>query len=317
MALHLAMKHGSTKVIRLLLQKELDVENYKVASSSVYKTDSRGRTPLHIACECISDPKIIQLLIELDTLKQTLQLDDLKGFRPLHYVCARKKDSTSTEILKILCDTESRAMERSQVLKTKLKMETKIKIKTKKRSTHTAGKEQNRTPLCLAIKNGMPTVGIDILMEPGNFTLDGIDDQTLTDFAEIVKDCKMAKIRVNDVLATRGIFSMMLLELYANIIALIAITVGTMQLKQGTITRFSPILLICSGGMFMIREMLQIISIYFKYAADIWNWIEVATVVSLLNTALFMLNSVSATFTLNFSIAIITFTANLSAKLLI
>ena len=37
----------------------------------------------------------------------------------------------------------------------------------------------------------------------------------------------------------------------------------------------------------MTREMLQIISICFKYAADIWNWIEVFTVWSVLNTTLF------------------------------
>jgi len=272
-ALHLAVKHGSTDVISLLLQKDAERKNYDVISSTLYKKDTRGRTPLHIACECTGDHQLIKLLVELDTLKQTLQISDMQGYRPIHYACEKK--NTSTEIIKILCTAEDRLIKRNKTRKKRSGEE------KKKRSAHVGDKERNNTPLYLSVKTGAPEEVIEILMQPENFTLEGFDDHVLGDLADIVKRSENIQDKVTDILSARFFFVVILTELYANIIAMIALGIGSRQLLDGTVTSTCPSLLVFSSCVFLLREIVQIISVRVDYIGDIWSWQEIVTIIFL------------------------------------
>ena len=299
MPLHLAVKHGSIDVIRLLLDKEFSAKHCSVASSSLYKTDKRGRTPLHIACEYTTNPLIIQLLVEADTLKKTIQIDDGKGYRPLHYAC--EVQGTSTEVVKILCEAEERAVQRNQTLKNRIKKETRMKMKMKTRSALSGSKESDRTPLYLALKTGAPTEVVDILLQPENFTLEGIDEISMERLAKIVKKSANVQEKVIDILAKRENFSMLVIEFYADVVALVALLGGTLELSNGTVSRIYPSLLVFSCVVFLTRELLQIVSVGADYITDVWSWNEVLGIGLLMEVALVMFDKVCFIFNFLFA----------------
>jgi len=270
MAIHLAMKHGCKDVISLLLQKETENENFRVRSSTLYKEDTRGRTPLHIACEYSADPQIIQLLIELDSLKKTTQIDDMQGYRPMHYAC--ENENISIEIINILCDSEE------EYIKAGL-------AKTKKRSTHSGDTEHNRTPLFLAIKSGAPTAVIERFLQLDNFTTKGFDESAMEDLAQVVENSEAVQEGVVRILAQRRYFGIIMIDLYANILAYVSFWRASQLLHSGTITELWPSLLVFSAFLFLLREVLQILSVGGDYIGDTWSWNELLCIIFLLITA--------------------------------
>jgi len=276
-ALHLAMKHGCKDVISLLLQKETEEENYEVGTSTLYMRDTRGRTPIHIACEYTIDAQIIQLLIELDSLKETIQINDAQGYRPMHYAC--EIENTSTEIINILCDAEENYIKTNPV-------------KAKKRSTHAGDNERKRTPLFLAVKTGAPAAVIERLLQPENFTTKGFDEPAMEDLAEVIKNNEAIQDQVVRILGRRRYFGIIMIDLYANIIAQVSFWIGSIQLRNGTLHRTWPSLLVFSALLFLSREILQVLSVGADYIRDVYSYIEILSIIFSLVTAITMLDKI-------------------------
>jgi len=327
--LHLAMCHGSTVVISLLLQKEVEKKDSdQLRIRTMQRKDEKGRTPLHIACKYGVDSRIIRLLLELDPLKETTQFDDDLGFRPMHYACEMIcGENINAEVIKILCDAEEQCIKKKSKRSTHIPgipimsqsylalntgatneaslydstgqcIENMLKVCScsKKRSTHTGDNERNRTPLFLAVKSGAPTEVINRLLRPENFTLIGFDDPAMTDLADIVKDCRVIQDRVIDKMVDRVHFSIIILELYANVIVIASFMIGLQKLldpdTHGRITWTEPSLLAFCAILFMLREILQITSVGTDYIGDFWSWYELIGIILLLCTASHMLEKV-------------------------
>jgi len=281
-ALHLAMKHGSKKIISLLLQKETEKDRMNPDEiSTLHRKDRRGRIPLHVACEYNVDSEIIQLLLNLDPLKETTQFEDLQGFRPLHYAC--ENGETSAETVHILCDAEERFIE--------------YKIKNeggpRNRSTHHGDFERKRTPLYLAVKAGASPKIIERLLKPENFLLIGFDDAAMTELAERVTNDTSIQNNVIGRFSERLYFTVLILDLYAHITALLSFIIGSLNLVKSRADRRPPALLILSTIFFILRELLQIMSVGSDYIGDIWSWVEDITVILLLLSANHMFEQVA------------------------
>jgi len=283
-ALHLAMRHGSTDVIHLLIQKEMEKVTNGTELSMLHKTDSCGRTPLHIACQHNVGSHIIHLLLKLDPYRKTTQIQDRDRFMPIHYACENK--DTSAETINILLDAEDKYI--------KITFEKGVRAR---RSTHTGAgdTERGRTPLYLAVKAGAETQVIERLLQPEHLYLNGFDDSAMTDLANIVKRSKALQEKVVNTLSERSYFCLLLLEFYACIVALVCFIIGSDKLVKGTISVVEPCLLVICGTVFILRELLQIKSVGANYIGDVWSWVEIVGIILLLCTSSMMFQEVSMT----------------------
>jgi len=265
-ALHLAMRHGSKKVISLLLRKETGKKDSDwFEPCMLHKKDISGKTPLHIACQYNIDPQIIYDLLDLDPTKISTQICDVHGFMPIHYACENK--NTSAETINILLDAEEKYLE----------AEFKNSVH-KRRSTHTGDTERNRTPLFLAAKSGIEGKAFERLLAPENFLLKDFDDPTLADLAEIVKNNRAVQVKVIERLSERIYFCFLILELYACLGALISFSVCSVSYINGHLIPHLPAFLICCTVVFMLRELLQILSTGTDYISDLWSWFEMTNI---------------------------------------
>lgn len=73
--IHYSAKHQSADVIRLLIDKNVNLE----------VTTSEKSKPIHILCEHDDDDELIKYLI--DVKKVDIESEDVCGFRVIHYVC--------------------------------------------------------------------------------------------------------------------------------------------------------------------------------------------------------------------------------------
>merc|ERR1719491_38593 len=158
-------------------------------------------------------------------------------------------------------------------------------VSVKKRSTHTGDTERNRTPLFLAVKTGTPPAVIERLLQPENYTTKGFDDHAMEDLADLVKNSGAIQDKVVRILAERLYFGIIVIEFYANIIALVSFGIGSRHLLDGTLTRTWPSLLVSCSILFLLREILQILSVGASYIGDVYSWNEVAGIIFLLLTA--------------------------------
>jgi len=272
-ALHLAIKHGSSDVIGLLLQK--NAENSVLSTTqllhlqsgneteepitTLHRRDLRGRTPLHVACENNVDPQIIRLLLKLDASKKTTQMSDEQGFRPLHYACENEK--ARAETVNILCDTEEQYITQGS--------------NENERSAYVRDNKRNRTPLYIAIKSRAPIEIIERLLQPENFFLRGFDDSALADLAEYVRKSKKLQNTINDRLLGRSYFFLILSDLYATWFALVFLVIGSRQLVDSALP---PVLLIIASTVFVLREFLEMASFGTDYVLNARNFIDLSCI---------------------------------------
>jgi len=120
----------------------------------------------------------------------------------------------------------------------------------------------------------------------------GLDDPITRKLAIVIKDCEGAKVKIVDILSGRLYFSLVALELYANVNAIIALVMGSEQVRNGTVTRVFPSLLVLSSTVFLLREALQITSVGIDYIGDVWSWYEIVCITFLLMTAHHMFNQI-------------------------
>jgi len=276
--LHLATEHGSKDIIRLLLRKEIE-KAQGCRLFSLYVRDSRGRTPLHIAFEHNKNPCVIRWLLELDTLKENTQVDDKKGFRPMHYACKNK--NIDVKVFNHLCDAEEQYNEYC-----------KLNDKPQIRSSHCTDHVRNKTPLYLALEAGAPKSVVEKLMQPGNFNLHGFDNFAMEALVDIVKDSEAVQEQVICTLSDRLHFSLIYTELCTSMWALLSLVIGSQQLVDGNITLTWPHMLTLCSFVFIAREILQLWSVGINYIGDKWSWIELGCIICLLTTAHHMVDQV-------------------------
>ena len=107
--------------------------------------------------------------------------------------------------------------------------------------------------------------------------------------------------KVIDILAKRENFSMLVIEFYADVVALVALLGGTLELSNGTVSRIYPSLLVFSCVVFLTRELLQIVSVGADYITDVWSWNEVLGIGLLMEVALVMFDKVCFIFNFLFA----------------
>jgi len=276
-ALHLAMRHGNKAVVSLLLWKEMGKAKDKHQLSMLQKRDVLGRTPLHIACQYNISSQIILYLLDLDPFNKTTQMTDLQGFMPIHTACENK--FTSAETINMLLDAEDQYIEHEFNLGV-----------VKSRSTHTGDTERKRTPLYLAVRNGVDANVIRILLKPKNFFLKGFDDPAMEDLAEVVIRSPLVQAEVIEKLSDRVYFCQLVTELYASVIAVIFFFYGSYKYVEGKGTAIEPCIVLSSAALFTLREVLQILSVGTDYLGDLWSLFEVITIVLLVVSSTIMLS---------------------------
>ena len=258
--LHLAVKRGIPAVIRLLLNKEKVTSDASDHNTKTFEMkDYKGRTPLHIACQKGADVNITQSILDADPTNKTLHEKDNNGFKPLHHSCNNK--DASPEIVQLLLNEEDRM---------------KVAFKGEKKMTNTVDK-RNRLPLYLALAKDAPESVIEILTRPENIYLKGLDAVVLDKLASIISNNDIIQHNVIKKLSDRSYFTILFIELYAYVAAVIAFLIGSEQLLQRNEVSWEPVALTVSIVFFFLREAAQIKSEGFSYIKDKWSWLEVAT----------------------------------------
>ena len=106
-----------------------------------------------------------------------------------------------------------------------------------------------------------------------------------------------------------------MIDLYANIIAQVSFWIGSIQLRNGTLHRTFPSLLVFSALLFLTREILQVLSVGVDYIGDVYSYIEILSIIFSLVTARTMFHKVSIIGLwecLQFTFLLLTFSSTLS-----
>lgn len=277
--LHLALRHGSTETIHLLLQKEQQKRREDGELSIVERIDRKGRYPLHIACKKQDlKPSIVKDILDLDPYNVTTHVLDHKDCYPLHYACSH--ENASPTVIKNLIHAE------------RLLVKYDKKLTAGDRSVYSSDKH-NRTPINLALQSGAPQEVIRILLEPKNFTLKGFNRATIFKLSErVCKDYKCQELVIEQ-FAKRRFFSLFYLELAANMAALITFIIASITVLDDspTIITFVQTLMLWLCIFFLgFREVAQMMTSKSNYLFDTWSWFQWAGILSLLVSLLDMID---------------------------
>lgn len=265
--LHLALRHGSTETIHLLLQKEQQKRREPGEMTTVDRVDSKGRFPLHIACKKSKDPSIIKDILDLDAYNNTTQMKDYKESMPLHYAC--NGENANPIIANNLIHAERMLVDYDN------------KVAAGDRSVYCFDKF-NRTPFIIAVKTGAPQEVIRILLDPQNFTLRGFDRATISTLSERVCKDRTSQALVIEQFTKRRFFSLFFIEFVVNIVGLITFIVASINVTRGEETiGFTEtfILWICIGFL-AFREFAQMYTAKGTYLFDTWSWFQWAGIVT-------------------------------------
>ena len=286
--LHLALTNAGSDVIRLLLMKEKKKNKLNLDSNTVYIRDSDNKCALHLACQNDVRLDIIRLLLDLDPENRALHYEDKREMKPIHYACNKPKaDPEVIElVLKAEKEGQGKAMHRNLLQKMVKKGKGKVYV-----LTHSMD-DRKRSPLLCAIKTGAGDEVIEILTRPENFYLKGFDDHSVRVLGTKVNNSRKMQDHVIEILATRSHFTILSIELYANVFAISAFIAGSERLLDGTLTYFEPAVLAVCIALFIIRELAQIKSQGFQYVKDVWSWNELAATGFLIASVMHMIDFV-------------------------
>ena len=220
MALHLAISSGLTDVVHLILQKEIEIQ-YSPDSSKhcnmIFCKDSKGRTPLALACLSNSEPDILHTLLDLDHKQLSLVEEDDDGFMPIQYLC-RHKDAYLTSLEMLLSD--------------------------EKTLYWNYAKQNQSQPLLLAIKAGADVKNVELLMRPQNISVTGLKGRYIDLLAKLVKDHPILQRRLVEKMANKNNFVMLFVRLYANIIACVVFFFITEEMHEEAKVKPTEIILL-------------------------------------------------------------------------
>jgi len=254
LALHLSVKYGSSNVVRLLLQKEIQKERNVGEISTVHTLDAKQRCPLHIACEGNVDTKTIRLLLGCDPKKSTIYFDDDQHLKPLHYLCTNH--DASAETMRILLESESA---------------------TKGESAKSFDKGR-RTPLRLAVSAGVNEECIKMLLHPNRLTFKGLSPSRKQQLAISIALSETLQDEILETLTKRSYLSILLLQFYMNIgaIAIFINVSDTLLIGEDDDVTIQLRFLYLIASYYILREILQIISEgALLYLIDFWSWVEI------------------------------------------
>ena len=284
--LHMALRNGNSDVIRLLLEKEKKRDNRLRLFNTVYELDAYDRCALHLACQNRKvSPEIVSLLLDLDSEKKTLHFVDHRGKKPIHYVVENRSASNNT-------DNFSVVVEKLNILLSQEKTYNKILgIQDKKISTRTfsdtkslcsSTDHRRQCPLLIAVRVGAEKDVIEVLSRPENLYLKYFDENAVDIFAKYVIDDRRMRNHIIEKLSERSHFTILFLEVYANVGAMYAFLNGTERLLDGSLTYVEPVILCICISVFILRELAQIKSQGVQYIYDVWSWVEIASVILLI-----------------------------------
>lgn len=228
-ALHLALTHGNTKVIELLLQRESSKTRISVRENTVLARDCQERLPLHLAC--INSQKnsqaVIKRLLDLDGSKISTQGLDIQHNTPLHYACD-ESDANPETVERLLSGEEKFLMLKEDANRNNRREDRPdgrfIESENLKRASHYFN-EDKESPLFLAIQGGAKEKVLEHLLQQEHFFLKG-SDTLIGDLSKSVSENKALQGLIIDKLAERSYFFMLLVDVYCHIAALISFLVA-------------------------------------------------------------------------------------------
>ena len=219
MALHLAIASGLTDVVHLILQKEIEIQNSPDSSrhcQMIFCKDSKGRTPLALACLSNAEPDILNTLLDLDHKQLSVVEEDDDGFMPIQHLCRHKE--AHLESLKMLLSDE-------------------------KTLYWNHAKQNQSQPLLLAIKAGADVENLELLMRPNVINVTGLKGRYVKMLAELVKDHPILQRRLVEKMANKNNFVMLFIRLYTNIIACVVFFFISEDLHENQVNQTEIILL--------------------------------------------------------------------------
>jgi len=246
-ALHIATKYGSSEVVKLLLEQEVLAQR-DAEKGTVCMRDDKNKCPLHVACENNASHKMIHLLLHCDPNNCTINADDNLGFNPIHRLACNEDASIPT--MKILLEAANKG----------------------KKNSAKSPNQRNRTPLCLAVENGMSVAGIQMLLHPDHFTLEGLSPKNQTKLAGLIATNGSLQGEVLKTLSRRSYVALLLMQFGMNVFAVIAYIIFE-KLRD---------LMYIYIVFFAMRVFIQIASTnVLTYLFDFWSLFEVILLILL------------------------------------
>ena len=292
--LHMALQNGNSDVIRILLEREKKKDKHHLLNT-VYERDKYDRCALHLACKNSKvNPEIVSLLLDLDPEKKTLHFVDHRGKKPIHYAI---ENSSANREKEIGISTKqnlnfSVTVEKLNILLTQEKMYNKIRGNQNKRmatrtfddikSLCSSIDHRRQCPLLIAVRIGAEKDVIEVLSRLENLYLKYFDENAVEILAKYVQDDSRMRSHIIEKLSERAHFTILFLEVYANVGAIYAFLNGTERLIDGSLTYLEPTILCICISVFFLREFAQIKSEGVQYINDVWSWVEVASAIFLI-----------------------------------
>lgn len=270
---HIALEYSTNDVIDLILMKEVKarcIPSYKVKNLFTVAEGIRNMYPIHIACTRKDLRKEnINTLLCLDETSVTY--NDIAGNTPLHTLCSNSV--ANHEVIRLLLSFEEKVFI------------TKAGKARKAKSCQSAVKKFNKlkeTPLSLAAKSR--AIGASVLLEPNHISLKGFDSDRIEDLIELVLTRTEFQENLVENLAERQYFSLIMLEIVANILATFVYYNASSRILNGVHINFiESVILFWCIAMFVLREVLQMhgSNTFADYVRDGWNWIECSSIIAL------------------------------------
>jgi hypothetical protein len=210
-----------------------------------------NRNILHIACKNKAKPDIIRSILDLDGDKAIVGHEDEQGYTPLHYAC---EHGQSKAVIQMLLDAEKAGNPREEFPRKVF---------------------QDLSPLCLAIRSEASLDVIDLLVQPQYFNTCGLDNVTLSMFAERVKSNRSLQERIIEKMAERLSMSFLTMELFLNVLATTAFFRSVESIIIIEKENHIPWEIDFCVPMFAIFEAIQLVSQKEQYLLDPWNYYKV------------------------------------------
>ena len=251
-----------------------------IENSTAFTATLTGMLPLHLACHHNARLDAIKLLLDMDPNDIALHKKDDRGMKPIHYACNKQDaDPNVIELLLIAEKEEDISKRTKQKISAKL---SKRRRKEKHQVLSHSVDNRRRSPLLCAMKTGAGDDVIEILTRPEYFYLKNFDEHNVQMLGGIVNRSPEMKSHIISLLADRSHFTILFLELYSNLAAIITYIEASERLLLGTLSNLQPNILIGCVVIFVLRELAQLKSQGGQYFRDLWNIPELGSTILLL-----------------------------------
>lgn len=298
--LHIACKvQAGDDIIKLLL--DLDT-----GRRAVTLKDKSGYTPLHYACDhnnaCTA---IVQMLLEakkvndeyskeIDSSTHTHGFAKEETYNSLDQeIGSPESDEERTEgVVTFTPGLRVHPKERKEAL---IIRQPSVRRRPKKlsHSSINPANQQNKAPLCLAVRAGAPIEVVDVLLKNCGCNLNGVDEKTSVALSNLIKENGVLQDNIIDELTDRSNFMVLFLELIVNIFAIIVFIIAVENVlncsNEGGSTSFAVRGIYTCICLFLLRELSQIISQLSDYLLDPQNLFENLNIILLIRSV-FILN---------------------------